>query len=326
MHRSAHTLLTLALAGWAVAADPASGQEVIFAHGAHPGNPRTIAAEKWAELFAACTGGRYAVKVAPAATMGDDVEMLTSAISGVIQVTANSQGPLTQLVPEVGLLGLPFLFEDLPTAWKVLDGEVGAMLAGKVRGVGLELLGFWDNGIRHVSHVSKCVPTPADIRGMKIRTPPDPMTVAIFEALGANPAPLAFSELPSALQAGVFEGQENPLVNIYSAKLHTITPYITLSGHKYESTPVVASGSWWAALDEQTRACALEATREAGRMQREMVRASEAELRPKMQSEGVTFCEADRAAYRQATAGVYERFAQDHPEMVAALKRAAGHE
>lgn len=318
------------LAGVAVAAvlatAPAGAGEVIFAHGAHPGNPRTIAAEKWAELFTSCTGGRHTVKVAPAATMGDDVEMLTSAISGVIQVTANSQGPLAQLVPEVGLLGLPFLFEDLPTAWKVLDGEVGSMLAERVRGVGLELLGFWDNGIRHVSHVAKLVPQPADIRGMKIRTPPDPMTVAIFEALGASPAPLAFSELPSALQAGVFDGQENPLVNIWSAKLHTITPYITLTGHKYESTPVLAGGSWWAELDGDSRRCALEATREAGAMQREMVLRSEAELKPQMEAEGVVFGEADRAAYRAATASVYDRFAKDHPEMVAALKRAAGHE
>lgn len=310
----------------ALAVTPAAAEEIIFAHGAHPGNPRTIAAEKWAELFTACTGGRYTVRVGPAATMGDDVEMLTSAISGVIQVTANSQGPLAQLVPEVGLLGLPFLFEDLPTAWRVLDGDIGTMLAERIRGVGLELLGFWDNGIRHVSHVSQCVPQPADIRGMKVRTPPDPMTVAIFEALGASPAPLAFSELPSALQAGVFEGQENPLVNIYSAKLHVITPYITLTGHKYESTPVLASGAWWAGLDDETRRCALEATREAGRLQREMVLQSEEQLKPKMEAEGVTFCAADRAAYREATASVYERFTRDYPDMVAALRRAAGHE
>ena len=79
--------------------------------------------------------------------------------------------------------------------------------------------------------------------GMKIRTPPDEMTIAIFTALGASPAPLAFSELPTALQSGVFDGQENPLTNIYSAKMHQITPQITLTGHQYESTR--SSPVWW---------------------------------------------------------------------------------
>ena len=79
--------------------------------------------------------------------------------AGVIQMSANSQGPLAQIVPEVGMLGLPFLFEDLPSVWEVLDGEVGEMIDQKAQNAGLKVLTFWDNGIRHVSHVSKNVPT-----------------------------------------------------------------------------------------------------------------------------------------------------------------------
>ena len=106
-------MLSMALGGSAAA------QEVIFAHGAAPGNPRDVAAQEWAETFAACTEADDTVNVAGAATMGDDVEMLTSASAGIIHVTANSQGAMSQMVPEIGLLGLPFLFPDLPTAWKV---------------------------------------------------------------------------------------------------------------------------------------------------------------------------------------------------------------
>ena len=300
----------------------AASAEVIFAHGANPGNPRYIAAEKWAEIYAACAGED--VNHAPSATMGDDAEMLTSAQSGVIQVSANSQGAMSQIVPEVGLLGLPFLFKDLPTAWAVVDGEVGEMIDQRAQAAGLKVLGFWDNGIRNITHTGKHVSSPGDVAGMKIRTPPDPMTLAIFEALGANPAPLAWSELPSALQSGVFEGQENPLVNIHSAKLHDITPYVTMTGHKYESTPVVASMAWWSGLGEDGQACAMQATAEAGDIQRGLSLKGDATLRPQMEAEGAKFAEADKAAYIEATASVYDQYAADYPDLVAALKAAAG--
>lgn len=318
------TRLLAILASTTMIAGAAQADEVIFAHGSNPGNPRFIAAETWAELFADCTGGAHSVNVAPSATMGDDAEMLTSAAAGVIQVTANSQGAMSQIVPEIGLLGLPFLFKDLPTAWAVLDGDVGAMIDERAQTAGLKVLGFWDNGIRNITHVSKTVSEPGDLAGMKIRTPPDQMTVDIFEALGASPAPLAWSELPSALQSGAFDGQENPLVNIYSAKLHEITPYVTMTGHKYETTPVVAGLAWWSGLDEATQACALSATAEAGATQRQMVADSDAELRPTMEGEGATFAEADKAAYIAATASVYDKYAATYPELVAALKAAAG--
>lgn len=319
------TKLMAVLAATTMIAGAAEADEIIFAHGANPGNPRYVAAEKWGEIFTACTGGATTVNVAPSATMGDDVEMLTSATAGVINVTANSQGPLSQIVPEIGLLGLPFLFKDLPTAWAVLDGEVGTMLDERAQTAGLKILGFWDNGIRQVSHISRNVSSPEDIKGMKIRTPPDQMTVDIFEALGANPAPLAFSELPTALQSGVFDGQENPLTNIYSSKIHEITKYITLTGHKYESTPVVAGLAWWSGLDEATRNCALQATQEAGKLQREMSLEADTTLIPKMEEEGVIFAEADRDAYIAATASVYDKYSGSFPDLVAALKKAAGH-
>ena len=301
-----------------------AAEKIIFAHGANPGNPRYVAAEKWGEEFAKCTGGKTVVDVAPSATMGDDAEMITSAAAGIINVSANSQGALSQTVPEIGLLGLPFLFKDLPTAWKVLDGPVGDMLDERAQKHGLKILGFWDNGIRQVSTLKGLVPEPADLKGIKIRTPPDQMTIDIFTALGAAPAPLAFSELPTALQSGVFDAQENPLTNIYSSKIYQITKYITLTGHKYESTPIVAGLAWWSSLDKATQDCALKATADAGKLEREMSQQGDETLRPKMEAEGVKFVEADHAAYVKATAPVYDKYAKQYPEIVEALKKAAG--
>ena len=305
-------------------AAPAFAEEIIFAHGANPGNPRYAAAEMFGALVPACTGGETTVNVAPSATMGNDVEMLTSTAAGIIQISANSQGPLSQIVPEAGMLGLPFLFEDLPTVWSVVDGEVGQMIDEKAQNAGLKILTFWDNGIRQVSHTGKNVPTPADLAGMQIRTPSDEVTIATFEALGASPAPLAWSELPTALQSGVFEGQENPLTNIYSAKLHEITPYITLTGHKYESTPVVASLMWWSSLDEDTQSCIENAAKEAGWYQRGLSLTQSNELRATMEAEGAIFAEVeDRQAFIDATASVYETYEAQFGDLIAALREAA---
>lgn len=301
----------------------ASAQQITFAHGENPGNPRYLAAERFAELVGQCSD--LSVSIAASATMGDDVEMLTSTVAGVINITANSQGPFAQIVPEAGTLGLPFLFDDVEAAWAVLDGEIGEMLDQRAQENGLKVLAFWDNGIRHISHVNKAVPTPADLRGMQIRTPPDEMTIAMFTALGTSPAPLAFSELPSALQAGAFDGQENPLTNIHSARLHAITPHITLTGHQYQSTPVVAGLGWWSSLDEATQGCVQDAAVEAGAYQRELSLEGNNSLQATMESEGAIFTEVeDRQAFVDATASVYDTYSARFPDFVPALLQAAG--
>lgn len=296
-------------------------QEVIFAHGANPGNPRYDAANMFASLVPTCSD--LAVKVAPSATMGNDAEMLTSAAAGVIQMSANSQGPMAQIVPEVGMLGLPFLFKDLPSAWTVLDGKIGQMIDDKAQKAGLKVITFWDNGIRNITHVSKFIATPADVKGMKIRTPPDQVTLDIFKALGANPAPLAWSELPTALRAGTFDGQENPLTNIYSAKLHDITPYITLSGHKYEGTPIVAGLGWWNSLSSGQQACISNSAKEAGWYQRGRSLMDNVRLQSVMEKEGAKFKTVDQKAFADATVSVYDKYQKQFGDFVVELKKAA---
>lgn len=314
--------LTLTAAAGLLMSAQVQAEEIVFAHGANPGNPRYDAANMFAALVSTnCSD--FTVKVSPSATMGDDAEMLTSATAGVIQMTANSQGTMAQIVPEVGMLGLPFLFSDLPNAWKVLDGEVGQMIDEKAQAAGLKVVTFWDNGIRHVTHISKHISTPAEIKGMKIRTPPDQVTLDIFKALGANPAPLAWSELPTALQAGTFEGQENPLTNIYSAKLHTITPFITLTGHKYEGTPVVAGLGWWQSLSADQQTCITDAAKEAGWYQRGRSLLDNEQLQNIMEKEGAKFKTIDQKTFADATSDVYSKYEKEFGDFVVKLRAAA---
>ncbi len=296
--------------------------ELVFGHGANPGNPRYDAAEMFGQLVTACSPDMD-VKVAPSATMGDDSEMLTSAQAGIIQMSANSQGPLAQIIPEIGMLGLPFLFKDLPNVWNVLDGEIGQMLDKKANEAGLKIITFWDNGFRQTTHTKKFVDSLDAIKGMMIRTPPDEVTTDIFKALGATPAPLAWSELPTALQAGTFEGQENPLTNIYSAKIHTITPYITMTDHKYESTPVVASLMWWQSLSAKEQACVESSAKQAGWYQRGRSYVDSISLKKIMENEGAQFKSIDKKVFQNATESVYAKYGEKYGSFIDTLRKSA---
>ena len=181
------------------------------------------------------------VNIAGSEQLGNDVAMLTSLRTGALDITANSQGAASGLVPELATLGLPFLFEDSAAAFKVLDGPIGAELAEKFAGVGIMPLGWWDNGIRHITNSKQPINTPADLQGLTIRTPADPMTIDIFQTLGAATEQIAFSELYVALQQGVVDGQENPLANIASSKIYEVNKFISLSGHKWECNPFLIS-------------------------------------------------------------------------------------
>ncbi|MFP5512752.1 MAG: TRAP transporter substrate-binding protein [Alphaproteobacteria bacterium] len=259
-------LLLSLMVGTALVASPAAWaqQALRLAHNAAPGNPKAEASLKFAELVAQKTDGRVKIEVGGSAQYGDDVEALTSMRLGTLAFSANSQGTTSGVVPDYAVLGLPFLFQSLPQAWKVLDGPVAKKLDDASKAKGLVLLAMWDNGIRHVSNNVRPITKPEDLAGVKVRTPPDPMTVDIFKALGANPTPLAFSELYIALQQGVVDGQENPLMNIHSSKLFEVQKYISLTGHKYESTPLLASKMVFDTLSKADQKAVLEAAAEAG--------------------------------------------------------------
>jgi tripartite ATP-independent transporter DctP family solute receptor len=306
-----------------VAALPAWSQSLQLAHNAAPGNPKAEASNKFAELVKAKTEGRVEIAVGESAQFGDDVEALTNMRLGTVAFSANSQGATSGVVPEFGVVGLPFLFKDLPQAWEVLDGPVGDQLAEAAEAKGLVLLALWDNGIRQVSNNVRPITKPEDLAGIKLRTPPDPITVDIFEALGASPTPLAFSELYIALQQGVVDGQENPLMNIYSSKLYEVQKYITMTAHKYESTPLFASKVVWDTFSPEDQAAILEAAAEAGQMNRQMSQEADTKLRGEMEAAGVQFNEIDPAAFIEKTRSVYEEWQGEFPELVDLIQQEA---
>lgn len=310
-------LLMAAIMGLTISVSVASAQTVLrLSHNAAPGNPKAVASDKFAELVAQKTNGRVKVNVGGSAQFGDDAESVTNLRLGTLALSANSQGTTSNVVPEFAVLGLPFLFRDLPHAYRVVDGPVGDQLAKAADAKGLILLSLWDNGIRHVSNNVRPINTPEDLKGIKLRTPPDPMTLDIFNALGANPAPLAFSELYIALQQGVFDGQENPLMNIYSSKLYEVQKNISLTGHKYETTPLMASKVVWNTLSKADQTAIREAATEAAKLNRKLSLAADADLRSKLIAAGVQINDVNQAPFVAGTKSVYDKWAKQYPELV----------
>lgn len=282
--------------------------KLTFGHGAAPGNPRHEAAVKFAETIKARTNGRLEIQVAHSAQLGDDAAMITALRSGTLDISANSQGAMANVVPEYAALGLPFLFTDTQKAWQLLDGPVGEELSKRTAAKGMVVLGYWDNGIRHVTNNKRPIKTPADINGLKIRTPPDTMTMDIMQALGADAQQIKFSELYVALQQGVVDGQENPLTNIASAKLYEVQKYLSLTGHKYEANPFVMSKRSWERLSTADQKVFMEAAAEATQMQRKLSKEADEKLTTDLKAKGVQIDTVDRKAFVEATKAVYTKW------------------
>jgi len=309
MNRRTFALAPLAVS-LALIAGSAFAQQVklTLGHGAAPGNPRHEAAVKFADVLKQKSNGRIEVTVAPSAQLGDDAAMVTALRTGALDISANSQGALANTVPEYAAFGMPFLFSNLSQAWKLLDGPLGQELAKKTADKGMIVLGYWDNGIRHMSNSKKPFIKPEDLKGMKMRTPPDAVTVDIMQALGAEAQQIKFAELYVALQQGVVDGQENPLMNIYASKLYEVQKYISLTGHKYEMTPFLMSKRSWDKLSEADRKLVREAAAEATALQRKLSQESDEKLVGDLKAKGVQIDVADKVAFEKATAKVDDKW------------------
>jgi tripartite ATP-independent transporter DctP family solute receptor len=317
-HTFLATLTAIAAAALLPLAAQAQAVKLTLGHGAAPDNPRHIAATKFAETVKAKTGGRIEIQVAHSAQLGDDAAMVTALRSGTLDMSANSQGAVAAVVPEFAALGLPFLFADVGKAWSVMDGAVGKELGDKAAAKGMVLLGLWDNGIRQMSNSKRAIKSPADLKGLKMRTPPDAVTIDIMQAMGADAQQIKFSELYVALQQGVVDGQENPLTNIASAKLYEVQKYISLTGHKYESTPFLMSKRTWDKLSEADRKAVNEAATEATALQRKLNKEADDKLVAELKAKGAQvdtverkpFVDASKPVYAKWTSGPIGEFAQ----------------
>jgi TRAP-type transport system periplasmic protein len=311
MNRKTFTRSLLALAAGALLcplAAQAQAVKLTLGHGAAPGNPRHEAAVKFAEVLKAKTSGRIEVQVAPSAQLGDDAAMITALRTGALDMSANSQGAVANAVPEYAAFGMPFLFTTSAQAFKALDGPLGKELADKSAEKGLVVLGYWDNGIRHMTNSKHPITKVEDLKGLKMRTPPDAVLVDIMQALGAEAQQIKFAELYVALQQGVVDGQENPLANIYASKLYEVQKHLALTSHMFQMTPFLMSKRSWDRLPEADRKAVSEAAAEATAMQRKLSQEADDKLLGELKAKGVQVTTVDKAAFEKATASVDDKW------------------
>ena len=218
------------------------------------------------------------------------------------------QGQIANYCPKINALGLPFLFSDYESVYKVLDSEIGEELVADFESRNMIQIAYWENGLRQVTNSKKPINTPADLAGLKIRTPEDKMTIAIFEALGASPSPLAFSELYLALQQGTFDGQENPVSNIYANNFADVQKYLTITNHKYECKNMVFSLTKWNQYPEDVQNLLKEAAKKFGDEHRKAIVDSQEEQLAALQEKGMEVATPDLAPFQEATKSVYDDF------------------
>jgi TRAP-type transport system periplasmic protein len=302
------TLLAIAAAALLPLAAQAQAVKLTLGHGAAPGNPRHEAAVKFAEVAKAKSAGRIEVQVAPSAQLGDDAAMVTALRTGALDMSANSQGAVANAVPEYAAYGMPFLFTNAAQAFKLLDGALGKELSDKSAEKGLIVLGYWDNGIRHMTNSKRPIAKVEDMKGLKMRTPPDSVLVDIMQSLGAEAQQIKFAELYVALQQGVVDGQENPLMNIHASKLYEVQKHLALTSHQFQMTPFLMSKRSWDKLSEADRKAVTEAAAEATALQRKLSQESDDKLLADLKAKGVQVTMVDKSAFEKATGAVDDKW------------------
>ncbi|GAB6045463.1 TRAP transporter substrate-binding protein [Caminibacter profundus] len=239
-----------------------------FSHVVSPNTPKGKAADYFAKRVEELSHGKIKVKVFPNAQLGKDKVILRKMKFNTVQMAAPSFSKFTGLVPQLGLFDLPFLFKDENHLHKVLDGEVGKKLLDMVTKKGYVALAYWDNGFKQMTDSKRPLIKPEDAKGLKFRVMSSKVLIEQFKALGAIPVVLPFSEVYSALQQGVVDGQENTISNIYTKKFYEVQKYMTMTNHGYLGYMVVISKKFWNKLPNDLKNVIKQAMKEATEKER----------------------------------------------------------
>jgi tripartite ATP-independent transporter DctP family solute receptor len=275
---------------------------------AHPMNAR---AKEMAAAIKTETNGRFDLQIFPNNQLGSDTDMLSQIRSGGIEFFTLSGLILATLVPAASINGIGFAFPDYNTVWKAMDGELGAYIRGEISKANLVVMDkIWDNGFRQTTSSSKPINGPEDFKGFKIRVPVSPLWTSMFKALEAAPASINFSEVYSALQTKIVEGQENPLAIISTAKLYEVQKFCSLTNHMWDGFWFLANRRAWEKLPEDVRTIVAKNINAAGVKEREDVAKLNAGLQQELTSKGLVFNQPNAAPFREKlrAAGFYSEW------------------
>lgn len=256
-------------------------------------------AEKFKELVEEKTGGQVEVTIYPNSQLGTEIETIQSAIAGRGDCDIVFTGESMQTyAEELGIIGMPYAITSDEHMTAVLEGEVGEELDQLMLNAGLRNLGAIVRGPRNITS-NKVIKSPADLQGFIIRTPESKMTMAAFEAMGAKPTPMAFSEIFTSLQQGVIHGQENPLANINDASLYEVQDYVIMTEHLRAWVYFAISEARYSSFPADIQTAIAESATEAIAYEHELFLKDEAELRTRLEEKGMEFIEVDQTPFKE---------------------------
>ncbi len=311
----ASTAAALALMASAALAQCDPGETAIkFSHVVNADkHPKGLAASLFAERVNTELNGRACVEVYPNSQLYDDDKVLEAMLLGDVQMAAPSLSKFESFTKKFRLFDLPFLFNDIAAVDRYQASKDAEALLGSMRRKGLLGLAFWHSGMKQLS-ASRPLIDPADAKGLKFRIQPSDVLQAQFEALGANPQKMAFSEVYGALQTGVVDGQENTWSNIYGQKFFEVQDGVTETNHGVLDYLVVTSTKWWDGLPDDLRADLGRILTEVTTERNNAVNDLEADAKANVAATGETIRELtpeQRKAWADAMRPVWDKFGGD---------------
>ena len=269
----------------------------------------------------------FVVELYPNGQMGGDREVTEATQLGNLTMSATTSAPMANFEKDFFIFDVPFMFADRKEAYAFMDGEAGQYLLKKIERINLVGMGLWENGFRNLTNSRRAVRMPEDVKGIKLRTMENPLHLALWRMLGANPAPMAFGEVYTALQQKTMDGQENPFGQIYDNKLFEVQPYITKTRHLYQPFLVCANKAWFDKLTPKQKELVVAAMKEATAHQRKMAEKLDDEKAALTQAAGRELIELtaeQRDAFRKAVAPVLNEIkSRVSPEIFAMYEKFA---
>jgi tripartite ATP-independent transporter DctP family solute receptor len=270
-----------------------------------------IRAKEMSDAIKAETQGRVDLQIFPSSQLGTDTDMLSQVRSGGIEFFTLSGLILSTLVPSASISGIGFAFKDYDTVWKAMDGDLGGFIRKEIAKANLVAMDkIWDNGFRHITSSTKPIQSADDLKGFKIRVPVSPLWTSMFKAFDSAPASINFSEVYSALQTKIVDGQENPLAIIATAKLNEVQKYCSLTNHMWDGFWFLANRRAWERLPENIRTIMAKHINAAGTKERADVAALNATLQKELTDKGMVFNQANSESFRDRLrkAGFYSEW------------------
>jgi tripartite ATP-independent transporter DctP family solute receptor len=255
--------------------------------------------------------GRIKVELYPNSQLGGDRELSESVQLGTVQIAIPASSAMAGFDNRIQVLDLPYLFTSRETAFEALDGEIGKKIDEYLLQKGFWNLGYQENGMRHVTNSKHPIKTPADLKGLKIRTMENPMHIAYFKELGANPTPMSWGELYTALQQGVVDAEENPYAMIADGKFNEVQKYVSETGHVFSVTLLIANKKFIDGLPEDLRKIVIKAGHDYALAQRKLIAGMESQFKADLIKIGMQANEltaADKKPFVDATKKVYAQF------------------